>query len=131
MKTKKIDNLEKFSGTVLIPVFETSAKNLIPIKFDDVEVSSKVFYGKKDSHYLIEKNDNTFIFIGLGKAIDYKSLKTIFRRIAFKEKETFAKSVALSLPSEFTDEQVEAAISGLLLGTYSLGHFKKRKSTHF
>ncbi|MFQ3173892.1 MAG: leucyl aminopeptidase, partial [Flavobacterium sp.] len=52
MKTKRIDNLEKFSGTVLVPVFETSPKNLIPIIFDDVEVSSKVFYGKKDTYYL-------------------------------------------------------------------------------
>lgn len=131
MKTKKIDNLEKFAGTVLIPVWETSVKNLIPIKFDDVEVSSNVFYGKKDTHYLAEKNDNTFIFIGLCKSIDYKSLKTIFRRIAFKEKETFAKSVALSLPSEFSNEQVEASISGLLLGTYSLGHFKKEENHPF
>lgn len=131
MKTKKIENLKEFSGTVLIPVFETSFKNLIPITFDDVEVSSKVFYGKKDTHYLAEKNDNTFIFIGLGKSIDYKSLKTIFRRIASKEKETFAKSVALSLPSEFSSEQVEAAISGLLLGTYSLGHFKKEENHPF
>jgi leucyl aminopeptidase len=131
MKTKKIDNLGKFSGTVLVPVFETNAKNLIPIKFDGVEVSSKVFYGKKDSYYLAEKNDNTFIFIGLGKSIDYKSLKTIFRRIASKEKETFAKSVALFLPSEFSTEKIEAAISGLLLGTYSLGHFKKKEGHPF
>ncbi|EIA07602.1 leucyl aminopeptidase family protein [Flavobacterium frigoris] len=131
MKTRKIDNLKEFSGTVLIPVFETSAKNLIPIKYDDVEVSAKVFYGKKDTHYLVEKNDNTFIFIGLGKSIDYKTLKTIFRRIASKEKETFAKSVALSLPSEFSPEEVEAAISGLLLGTYNLGHFKKQEDHPF
>lgn len=131
MKTKKIDNLKEFSGTVLIPVFETSAKNLIPITYDDVEVSAKVFYGKKDTHYLVEKNDNTFIFIGLGKSIDYKSLKTIFRRIASKEKETFANSVALSLPSEFSSEEVKAAISGLLLGTYSLGHFKKQEDHPF
>jgi leucyl aminopeptidase len=131
MKTKKIENLEKFSGTVLVPVFETSTKNLIPIKFDDVEVSSKVFYGKKDTHYLAEKNDNTFIFIGLGKSIDYKSLKTIFRRIASKEKETFAKNVAVFLPAEFSSEQVESAISGLLLGTYSLGHFKKQDDHPF
>lgn len=131
MKTRKIDNLKEFSGTVLIPVFETSAKNLIPITYDDVEVSAKVFYGKKDTHYLVEKNDNTFIFIGLGKSIDYKTLKTIFRRIASKEKETFAKSVALSLPSEFSPEEVEAAISGLLLGTYNLGHFKKQEDHPF
>jgi leucyl aminopeptidase len=35
------------------------------------------------------------------------------------------------LALEFTDEQVEAAISGLLLGTYSLGHFKKEEHPFF
>jgi leucyl aminopeptidase len=49
-------------------------KNLIPIKFDDVEVSSKVFYGKKIA-IIWSKKMAIFIFIGLGKSIDYKSLK--------------------------------------------------------
>ncbi|WP_369753787.1 M17 family metallopeptidase [Flavobacterium sp. WC2409] len=126
MKTKKIASLENFAGSVLIPVFETNPKNLIPIQFGDLSISSKVFYGKKDTHYLAEKNDTTFIFIGLGKSIDYKSLKTTFRRIAVKEKESFSKQVALNIPEEFSDEQVEAVVSGLLLGTYNLGHYKKQ-----
>lgn len=127
MKTKTIDSLDDFSGTVLIPVFETTAKNLIPIQFDEVAVASKVFYGKKDTHYLIAKDDTTYVFIGLGKSIDYKSLKTIFRRIATKEKDTFGQNVSLFLPDVFTEEQVEAAISGLYLGTYNLGHYKKQE----
>ena len=127
MKTITIDSLENFSGTVLIPVFETTANNLIPIQFDGVEISSKVFFGKKDTHYLAEKNNNTYIFIGLGKAIDYKSLKTIFRRIAIKEKDTFATNVSLFLPELFNEEQVESVISGLYLGTYNLGHYKKQE----
>jgi len=127
MKTKTIDSLENFSGTVLIPVFETTAKNLIPIQFDGVAVASKVFYGKKDTHYLVEKEDTTYVFIGLGKSIDYKSLKTIFRRIAIKEKDTFGQNVSLFLPEVFTEEQVEAAVSGLYLGTYNLGHYKKQE----
>lgn len=127
MKTKTIDSLDNFSGTVLVPVFETTAKNLIPIQFDEVAVASKVFYGKKDTHYLVEKEDTTYVFIGLGKSIDYKSLKTIFRRIAIKEKDTFGQNVSLFLPDVFTNEQVEAVISGLYLGTYNLGHYKKQK----
>ena len=125
MKVTTINSLDNFSGTVLIPVFETSAKNLIPIQFGDLEIASKVFYGKKDSHYLAEKNGNVYIFIGLGKTIDYKSLKTIFRRIALKEKDTFTPNVSLFFPEVFTEEQVEAAISGLYLGTYTIGHYKK------
>ncbi len=131
MKTKLIDTLNGFFGTVLVPVFETTAKNLIPIQFDGLEISSKVFYGKKDAYYLAEKNNNTYIFIGLGKTIDYKALKNAFRRIAFKEKESFTKHVALFLPEKFSSEQVEATISGLLLGTYDLGHFKNKEQHPF
>ncbi|MFA9191681.1 leucyl aminopeptidase family protein [Flavobacterium sp. FZUC8N2.13] len=127
MKITTIDSLDNFSGTVLVPVFETTARNLIPIEFDGVVIASKVFFGKKDTHYLAEKNDKTYIFIGLGKSIDYKSLKTIFRRIATKEKDTFSHNVSLFLPDDFTEEQVEAAISGLYLGTYNLGHYKKQE----
>jgi leucyl aminopeptidase len=125
MKTKQIDKLDDFSGTVLIPVFETNVKSIVPIQFEGLEISSKVFYGKKDTSYLAEKNNITYLFIGLGKAIEYKALKTIARRIAAKEKEAFGKNVALFVPQEFSNDQLEATISGLLLGTYNLGHFKK------
>jgi leucyl aminopeptidase len=86
IKTKERNKLENFSGTVLIPVFETTAN--CSIKFEGLEISSKVFYGKKDTYYLAEKNDNTYVFIGLGKTIDYKSLKTIGR---ISKKEAFGK----------------------------------------
>jgi len=131
MQTRNIDSLDKYSGTILIPVFETNMKSLVPIEFHGVSVASKVFYGKKDTHYMVEKYDCTHVFIGLGKGIDYKSLKTIFRRIASKQKDVFGKEVVLVLPEQFTGEQVEASISGLMLGTYSLGHFKKKEAHPF
>lgn len=130
MKINTIKNLESFTGTILIPVFETYSKSLVPIEFHGVTVSTKVFYGKKDSSYLVEKYDSTHIFIGIGKTTDYKSLKTIFRRIASKNKDFFTDDVALFLPEEFKANQVEAAVSGLILGTYDLGHYKKEKIAH-
>jgi leucyl aminopeptidase len=131
MKTTHINSLKDFHGTVLVPVFETTAKNIIPIKFEGIEISSKVFFGKKDSSYLVENNGNSYLFLGLGKTPDYKSLKTIFRRVTAKDKDVFANETALALPNEFTDEQVEASISGLVLGTYNLGHYKKQESHPF
>jgi len=131
MKTNTLKNLEGFTGTLLIPVFETYAKSLVPIEFHGVSVPSKVFYGKKDTHYIVEKYDSLHIFIGLGSTIDYKSLKTIFRRIADKQKESFGSNVALVLPDQFTSEQTEAMVSGLYLGTYDLGHFKKSEKHPF
>ncbi len=65
MQTTTIKNLNNFTGTVLIPVFETYSKSLVPIEFQGVSVASKVFYGKKDTHYMIEKYDCVHIFIGL------------------------------------------------------------------
>ncbi|MCF6132114.1 leucyl aminopeptidase family protein [Flavobacterium wongokense] len=128
MKVKKIQNLDNFTGTILIPVFETTAKSIVPIEYHGVSVYSQVFYGKKDTHYLVEKYDSTHVFIGLGKDLDYKSLKTIFRRIAAKQKDLFGKKVALVFPDSFNNNQVEAAVSGLLLGTYNLGHYKKTEA---
>lgn len=129
MKCKQLQDLNNFTGTILIPVFETTTKSIVPIEYHGVSVYSQVFYGKKDTHYLVEKYDCTHVFIGLGKTIDYKSLKTIFRRIAAKQKEIFGKHVALVIPDEFDAYQIEATISGLVLGTYNLGHYKK-KETH-
>lgn len=130
MKTNTVINLDNFSGTILIPVFETYAKSIVPIVYNGLEVTSKVFFGKKDTHYLGEKDNNTYVFIGLGKTIDYKSLKTIFRRISSNQKEDFSSNVALIIPQQFDDNQVESMISGLLLGTYDLGHFKSDKTVH-
>ncbi len=131
MKIKYIQNLNNFTGTIIIPVFETNIKSIVPIEYHGCSVYSQVFYGKKDTHYLVEKYDCTHIFIGLGKSIDYKSLKTIFRRTSSKFKDNFSTNVAINIPDEYDSNQVEAMFSGLYLGTYDLGHFKKKVLHHF
>ncbi|WP_396178167.1 leucyl aminopeptidase family protein [Flavobacterium sp.] len=125
MNIKKVESLDNFLGTVLIPVFETYKKSIIPIEFNGVSVSSKVFYGSKDSIFISDSKERTYIFIGLGKDIDYKSLKTTFRRIAAKQKELFGLKTCVVIPEQFSNSQIEAVFSGLYLGTYNLGHFKK------
>ena len=130
MKINNINVVDNFSGTILIPVFETHAKSLIPIEFHGVSVASKVFYGKKDTHYVVDKYNSTHIFIGIGKDSDYKSMKTIFRRISSLYKDLFHTNVALVLPESFAPEHTEAAIVGLMLGTYDLGHYKSIKEIH-
>jgi leucyl aminopeptidase len=131
MKTKNLADLLNYKGTILIPAFETNEKSLVPIEFHGVSVASKVFYGKKDTQYLVEKYDCLHVFIGLGNATDYKTIKTIFRRVAHKNKILFGKEVALFLPDNFNDLQIEAAVSGLKMGTYDLGHYKKIKKHAF
>ena len=127
MNTSIISGLENFKGTVLIPVFE-SEQNTV---FESIEISNAIFSGIKDSHYIYEDNLSILIFIGLGKDINYKDLKTSFRRISSKQKQFLGENVALQIPESFSALQVEAAVSGLQLGTYDLGHFKKIENHPF
>ena len=131
MKIKTIENLENFIGTVIVPVFETSPKNIVPISFEGIEISSKVFFGKSNTHYLIEKNNVVYLFVGLGKKTIYKTLKNTFRSLSQKQQELLTHQVVLHFPVAFIDDQVEAVVSGLFLGTYSLGHFKKKEEHPF
>ena len=127
MNTSIISGLENFKGTVLIPVFE-SEQNTV---FESIEISNAIFSGIKDSHYIYEDNLSILIFIGLGKDINYKDLKISFRRISSKQKQFLGENVALQIPESFSALQVEAAVSGLQLGTYDLGHFKKIENHPF
>ncbi len=131
MQIKTIPNITGFSGTILIPVFETNFNNIVPFEFDGIAIPSKIFYGKKDSVYLIEKDDHIHVFIGLGKTIDYPSLKTVFRRIATKQRDFLTHSVAIVIPEPFDEPLVEATVSGLFLGAYDLGHYKKKDGHPF
>ena len=110
----------------LIPLLETEEA----IIFDEIHLSKTIFSGKKDSLYFYEKDENIFIFIGLGKNPDYKSLKTTFRRISAKQKSYFKEEAKLFLSGDFSNDYIEAMISGLWIGTYQLGHYKKDKTQH-
>mgnify|MGYP006166462001 FL=1 len=110
----------------LIPLLETEET----IIFDEIHLSKTIFSGKKDSLYFYEKDENIFIFIGLGKNPDYKSLKTTFRRISAKQKSYFKEEAKLFLSGDFSNDYIEAMISGLWIGTYQLGHYKKDKTQH-
>jgi leucyl aminopeptidase len=131
MQIKTIPSITGFSGTILIPVFETNFNNIVPFEFDGIAIPSKIFYGKKESVYLIEKDDHIHVFIGLGKTIDYPSLKTVFRRIATKQRDFLTHSVAIVIPESFDEPLVEATVSGLFLGAYDLGHYKKKDQHPF
>ena len=110
----------------LIPLLETEEV----IIFDEIHLSKTIFSGKKDSLYFYEKDENIFLFIGLGKDPDYKSIKTTFRRISAKQKSYFKEEAKLFLSGDLSTDNIEAIISGLWLGTYQLGHYKKDKKQH-
>lgn len=121
----------QFTGTLLIPVFETHEKSLVPIEFHGVSVPAEVFYGKKDTSYLAHKYDSFHLFIGLGKDEGYAAIQTIFRRIVARHADILKGEVALVLPEGLSERQATAVFNGIVWGTYDLGHFKKPKSHPF
>ncbi|MGY6743197.1 MAG: leucyl aminopeptidase family protein [Cecembia sp.] len=118
--------VDHFKGLIILPFFENENAFLSYQQFPSAQVSNHLFSGKKDSQFLLEKTeeDQIFLFLGLGKEPDYKSIKNAFRRLTAKQEQLFTGQVLLVLSNDFDEQAMEAAVSGLLLGTYRLGHFK-------
>jgi leucyl aminopeptidase len=117
---------EPTEGLIIIPFFESDKE----IVFSGIPLSTKLFSGKKDTSYLLERDKVFVLFVGLGKDPDYKTTKTVFRRVAAKQDTCFSDRASVVFPENFSDEGVEAAISGLVLGSYVLGHYKNDKKIH-
>ncbi len=117
---------EPTAGLIIIPYFESDKE----IVYKGISLSAKLFSGKKDTSYLLEKDKAFVLFVGLGKDPDYKMIKTAFRRVAAKQDAFFSDRANIVFSDNFSDDRIEAAISGLVLGSYILGHYKNDKKIH-
>ncbi len=126
MKINYIKSINSSENAVVIPVFESEDS----MQFQDISLTSKVFSGKKDSNYLVEKNGTHYLFLGVGKSPSYKDIKTVFRRFASKNTSFCDASVSVVFSADFSVDMIEAAVSGLQLGTYKLGHYKEKSEPH-
>lgn len=115
---------DKNAGFWLIPFGEQDN-----ISFQNINLNPYIFKGKENSSYTLALENSTLFFIGLGEKLTYKNIKTVFRRFAFQNKTLNTKTLIIDL-TEKEENFIEAAISGLFLGTYDLGHFKSEKKTH-
>ncbi|WP_194775831.1 leucyl aminopeptidase family protein [Pararhodonellum marinum] len=124
MTIKLTQDIVLFRGMILIPIFDSKwdiSKSLniaLPIP--------EIFSGKKDQLYFVQDSNtgNTLAFLGLGDQANFSIVKTVFRRLAAKHRELFGMDLLLLAPKALLPYFYEAAVSGLLLGTYQLGHFK-------
>jgi leucyl aminopeptidase len=123
MKFNYLDNFKESKGLVIIPFLESENT----ATFNTIEISEQLFSGKNKSHYLAEKNSTNYFFLGLGKEPNFNQIKSAFRRISHNNRQLLEDKISIVLPNFFTDLQIEAAISGFVLGSYNLGHFKSEK----
>lgn len=126
MKIQVNNSKKVLKGLAIIPYFENENGIQLPEAFGAEAVNPLIFSGKKDSTLLLSSADKktALYLIGLGKDPDYKTVNTAFRRISAKKAELFESEVHLLFGAEMDAAWIEAAITGLLLGTYRLSHFK-------
>lgn len=126
MKISPIKSSGNFKGLVIIPFFEIEESDQA-ISVESFSISKNLFLGKKDSQFIFEdkNSDRVYLLVGLGKEPSYKTIKTAFRRLTAKQESVFEKKVLVWLSDKMDSDCLEAAVSGLLLGTYRLGHYKQ------
>ncbi|WNM18165.1 leucyl aminopeptidase family protein [Flavobacterium capsici] len=131
MNFKQIENLNDYTGTVIIPFSEDPENRIYPLAIEGLTFSSTIFSGKKDTQHIIQIDKTIYILVGIGKELSYKDIKNTFRRVASKQKDLLKSRVAVVIPNEYTKDDIEATFGGLFLGTYNLGHFKKSEPHPF
>ncbi|SMD46132.1 leucyl aminopeptidase [Aquiflexum balticum DSM 16537] len=128
MKIKIVKIEKDFKGLVIIPFLENDRTEENAIKFLDKMVTKSLFAGKKDTQFILEDkiSERVYLLIGLGKNPEYKTIKTAFRRLTAKQADLFGDNILISFLEGLDETALEAAVSGLLLGTYRLGHYKQK-----
>lgn len=130
MKLNIQNTADKFKGLVLIPFVEVDESVGFPEGLSKIEISKNLFSGKKDTQYIIEDKteERIYILVGLGKIPEYHTVKTAFRRLSAKQQPLFNEEILLIFSDNMGADLLEAAVSGLLLGTYRLGHYKNSET---
>lgn len=119
------------SGLRVIPVFKNSREATLSQKISGLKISTSLFSGEKDSQYLLQIGNQVVLLIGLGENPASKDIETSFRRILSKHDKLVEKEAYLDFSSEFSSEQIEAALVGFILGSYSIGFYKKNPPKDF
>ncbi|MFY7810837.1 MAG: hypothetical protein ACOVQ2_03805, partial [Flavobacterium sp.] len=123
MQFNYLTSIPNYSKTIIIPFLESKQG----VSYQNININPIFFSGKKDEIYPTIVQEKKIICLGLGKEINYKSIQNSYRRLISKKNDWFIEEFSLVFPSFSNSILVESAISGLILGTYQIGHFKNDK----
>ncbi len=116
-------------GLRIIPVIQTGPVDGLSQVPGLPSVNPLLFSAGKDTQYLFEENGQLTLLLGLGSQPDHASVQKTFRRVLAKHASLLGKELHLQLPESFPPDLLESALTGLQLGAYSLGHFKKERKS--
>jgi len=128
--------LDELKGIWVIPVFQ---EDLSDSFFKAVEATCgdrpsflKTDFKAEHGELLpLYANGGNVYLLGLGRKRSFSSVLKAFRSFSFKQKEKLSPEISLSILHENAGSDpemlIEAAVNGLLLGTYQIGKFKQEK----
>lgn len=135
------DSLENPTDTLLIPVAGNGAqeKSLKAIaSFFDIPFKSldRDFKGEENEVFSFYSKQQKIYLLGLGAHADFAKVLTSFRSFSHHFKQKIDKKIGISFLHQNISTSnlnwIEAAVNGLVLGTYDIGLFKtdKEDKTH-
>ena len=129
MNIQTIESIESLKGLVIIPFLEQEEGITPPSQYPQLRISKSLFSGKKDQIHFVEEAEHQRIFmlLGLGKEPNFMTVKNTFRKVSSKFAELLQNEVLVMDNGVIGKDGLEAAVMGLVLGTYRLGHFKKEE----
>lgn len=117
--------------SLIIPVTASKnpLKNIKPLASFNDKTLQETFKAQKGEIQILPTEKQTIFLLGLGNApFEAKSIIKIFRSLSHRQKDKLSGKFGLYLNHLKSPEQIiEYALTGLMLGTYKIGHFKTGK----
>lgn len=125
--------LENLPPVVIVPVavgnLQAAARAVAPAAGIDAELITADFKAEQGEVHLIYKGETRLFLLGLGQAPAFPDVLKAFRSFSHKNRQKLPAHLGISLLHQNRSGDaaiwVEAAVNGLALGAYQIGHYKK------
>ncbi|MEM8526585.1 MAG: leucyl aminopeptidase [Bacteroidota bacterium] len=117
--------------SLIIPIIASKNpfKSIMPLAHFSKTTLQETFKGEKGELQILPTEKQTIYLLGLGEEpFNSRNIIKIFRSLSHRHKGKLSHKIGLYLHHLKSPEKiVEFALTGLLLGTYKIGHFKSEK----
>ncbi len=130
--------LKSLPPVVIVPVaagnLQAAARAVAPAAGIDAELITADFKAEQGEVHLIYKGGSRIFLLGLGQPAAFPDVLKAFRSFSHKYRQKLPAHLGISLLHQNLSGDaatwVEAAVNGLALGAYRIGHYKKAPNGH-
>ncbi len=117
-------------GILIIPISEKAKVGYNKIKKNlgiDSKLLESIFYANSDQIIKFYSSSEKIFFIDCGTAINFNSILQVFKKLYFNHLRNNSEDICIDFSYLQHDALiVQAAINGLILGTYEIGSYKSK-----